>query len=269
MPDQRTISLIAKILARAGSDNQNEATAALEGAYKRMVRDGVTIRDLLSLPLGELYQDTLVKLIDVILADQPNLSLPAKREAYAEYMRLIVARFSGAGDNGYSGQSTESTNRGTSREEEAREYEARRQREEAARNRAGQGGSSSQESDSQFSRQNSKTAEQERGYSWTIRNRTFSFSPGAFSAAMQPVWGRGSILWHTLHDPVSGLRLFAASFLWGVAFAAVILVIAGVGHAITGTRPLWDITLKNAFSFLVAVGMIWKARAFFLAGWFR
>ena len=85
MPDQRTISLIAKILARAGSDNQNEATAALEGAYKRMVRDGVTIRDLLSLPLGELYQDTLVKLIDVILADQPNLSLPAKREAYAEY----------------------------------------------------------------------------------------------------------------------------------------------------------------------------------------
>lgn len=37
MSDREAISRVAKILARAGSDNQNEATAALEGAYKRMV----------------------------------------------------------------------------------------------------------------------------------------------------------------------------------------------------------------------------------------
>jgi hypothetical protein len=268
MPDRKTISVIAKILARAGSENPNEAKSSLEGAYKRMDRDGVSFEDLLSLPISDLYQDTLVKLVDVILADKPHFSPSAKRAAYAEYIRLIVIKFSGASD-GYSDKSTESTQQSKSREEEAREYEARRQREEAARSRTGQSESSNQENNSQFNHQNSKTEKQENVFSWTIRRHTFSFSPEAFFAAMQPVWGRGSILWHTLHDPVSGFRLFAASFLWGVAFAVVILLIAGVGHAITGTRPLWDVTLKNLFSFLVIVGMFWKTRAFFLAGWFR
>lgn len=266
MPTQETISRIAKILARAGSDNQNEATAALEGAYKRMVRDGVTIQDLLSLPISELYQDTLVKLIGVILADQPNMSHPTKRAAYAEYIQIISAKFSGSSDRN---QSNGSANPGKNREDEAREYEERRAREERARGRAEQGRASSQEREPPFRGENVDTQSQDRRYTWSIRNRIFSFSPRAFFAVMQTVLGRGSILWHTLHDPVAGLRLFAASFLWGVAFAAVILVLAGVGHSITDTRPLWDITLKNAFSFLVAVGMIWKARAFFHAGWFR
>ena len=182
------------------------------------------------------------------------------------YIQIIAAKFSGSSDRN---QSNGSANSGKNREDEAREYEERRAREERARGRAEQERTSNQESDSPFSRQNSKTAKRENGYTWTIRSHTFSFSPSAFFAVMQTIFGRGSITWHTLHDPVAGLRLFAASFLWGVAFAAVILVLAGVGHSITDTRPLWDITLKNAFSFLVAVGMIWKARAFFHAGWFR
>lgn len=267
MPTQETISRIAKILARAGSDNQNEATSALEGAYKRMVRDGVTVQDLLSLPISELYQDTLVKLIGVILADQPNMSHPTKRAAYAEYIQIIAAKFSGSSDRDQSSQSNGSANPGKNREDEAREYEERRAREE--RGRAEQGRASNQEREPPFRGENVDTQSKDSRYTWSIRNRTFSFSPSAFFAVMHTVFGRGSITWHTLHDPVAGLRLFAASFLWGVAFAAVILVLAGVGHSITDTRPLWDITLKNAFSFLVAVGMIWKARAFFHAGWFR
>lgn len=264
MPTQETISRIAKILARAGSDNQNEATTSLEGAYKRMVRDGVTIQDLLSLPISELYQDTLVKLIDVILADQPNLSLPTKRAAYSEYMRIIVAKFSGSDDRN---QSNSSANPGKNREDEAREYEARRAREEAARSRANP--EPPPRNENPYKQDNSKTPEHKAAYTVTLGRLNFSFSLASFFSALQTLFGRESITWHTLHDPVVGLRLFAASFLWGVAFAAVILVLAGVGHSITDTRPLWDITLKNAFSFLVAVGMIWKARAFFHAGWFR
>ena len=61
MSDRETISRIAKILARAGSDNPNEAAQALQGAYKRMVRDGVSLPDLLSLPLEELYQGSSQK----------------------------------------------------------------------------------------------------------------------------------------------------------------------------------------------------------------
>lgn len=207
MPTQETISRIAKILARAGSDNQNEATSALEGAYKRMVRDGVTVQDLLSLPISELYQDTLVKLIDVILADQPNMSLPTKRAAYSEYMRIIVAKFSGSSDRAQSSQSNGSANPGKNREDEAREYEERRAREERARGRAEQGRASNQEREPPFRGENVDTQSKDRRYIWSIRNRTFSFSPRAFFAVIQTVFGRGSITWHTLHDPVAGLRL--------------------------------------------------------------
>jgi hypothetical protein len=59
MPNTETISRIAKILARATSPEPSEAEAAIEGAYKRMIRDRVTITDLLSLPVVELYQETL------------------------------------------------------------------------------------------------------------------------------------------------------------------------------------------------------------------
>lgn len=268
MPDQETISRIAKILARAGSDNQNEAAAALEGAYKRMVRDRVTLRDLLSLPLGELYQDTLVKLVGVILADQPGLSLPAKRQAYSEYMRLIVARFSPSGENP-SKESTGSANHGKSREEEAREYEERRAREERARGGAGEGGTSRQGGDSPFSRENTKTAKQERGYSWTIRNRTFSFSPAAFWQSIRPFFEHGSLFSYVVRDPIHGLRLFAASLIWGAAFALVALTLAALVHAATDTAPLVDVKFKNAFSFLTALGAVWKTRQLFKLGWFR
>jgi hypothetical protein len=271
MPDRATISRIAKILARAGSDNANEAGAALQGAYKRMARDGVTLRDLLSLPIDELYQDMLVKLVDVILADQPNLSPSTKREAYSEYMLLIVARFSGAWDgksDRSSGNETSSRSKGQgSREEEAREYEERRAREESARGREEPPPPHKEEP---FKQKSSKTPEHKAAYTVKLGKFTFSFSSASFFSALQAVFGRGSIVWHSLHDPARALRLFAACFLFGAAFAGIVLAVAAIGHALTHTSPLWDnIRLKNAFSFLLSIGFIWKARALHHAGWFR
>lgn len=271
MPDRTTISRIANILARAGSDNPNEASAALDGAYKRMVRDGVTLHDLLSLPTDELYQDTLVKLVDLILADQPNLSPSSKREAYSQYLLLIAARFSGAWDgqsdkSSSSGNSNNSAGQG-SREQEAREYEERRAREEAARRRANS--EPPPRNEKPFKQENSKTPEHKTAYTFRLGKFAFSFSPASFFAALQTVFGRGSITWHAVRDPIRALRLFAACFLFGAAFAGMLLVLAAIGHTLTHTGPLWDIKLKNAFSFLVAVGFIWKARALHHAGWFR
>lgn len=278
MADRETISRIAKILARAGSDNQNEAAQALNGAYKRMVRDGVSLRDLLSLPLEELYQDTLVKLVDVILNDQANLSPSAKREAYSEYLLLITGRFSGAW-NGQSGNSGSSNgNRTSSREEEARKYEERRRQQEAERGRGGQSTPppSSAPSpppgpdDCTYSRQNRNTSKQQsKAYRFQVGKRAFSFSLAAFFSALGVLFGRGSITWHAIHQPGRALRLCAVSFLYGLGFSAVMLVTAGVIHSLTNTGPLWDIKLKNAVSFLTAVGFIFKVRQLFLAGWFR
>ena len=137
MADYATVSRVAKILARATSPEENEAKSALDHAYKRMVRDGVTLQDLLTLPEAELFQDALVRLVDVILSNQADLSPSAKRAAYAEYMRLIVAKFSGAGQSSTAGES--------SREEQARAYRERHgyqeRQEQSRRAEAGPGAS--------------------------------------------------------------------------------------------------------------------------------
>lgn len=275
MPDRDTIARVAKILARAGSDNANEAAQALQGAYKRMVRDGVSLRDLLSLPLEDLYQDTLVKLIDVILNDRPDLSPSSRREAYSKYMLLIVARFSGAWDGQSEPEAASSSASGSSssREDEARQYEDRRRQQEAERGRGGARPPPSPppgHEDNAFNRFNDKTSKHTNAatHSFKLGKFAFSFSPAAFFAAMGTLFGRGSITWHALHQPGRALRLFAVSLLYGFAFAGVVLVVAGVFHGLTGTGPLWDIKLKNAVAFLAAFGFLFKCRQLTSAGWF-
>lgn len=94
MASEEDISRIAKILARATSAEPHEANAALHAAYKRMRRDQVGIRQLLTLPLDELYQEALVKLISVLLEHQSDLSPAERRKAFENYMAMITARFS-------------------------------------------------------------------------------------------------------------------------------------------------------------------------------
>ena len=154
-----------------------------------------------------------------------------------------------------------------SRDQEARDYEERRAREEAARSRANS--EPPPRRVKPLKQENSKTPEHKTAYTFRLGKFAFSFSPASFFAALQTVFGRGSITWHAVRDPIRALRLFAACFLFGAAFAGVVLVLAAIGHTLTHTGPLWDIKLKNAFSFLVAVGFIWKARALHHAGWFR
>ena len=142
MADRTSIERIAKILARANSDNVGEGETALLGAYARMNRDGVTFTDLLSLPERDLYQDALVRLAEHIVKEQADLSPSQKRTLYAEYLKRIVEKFS-PGSGGRAGESSprkkaedEQTNPNREREEAARAYEERRRQEEARRARS-------------------------------------------------------------------------------------------------------------------------------------
>lgn len=94
MASQEDVSRVAKILARATSSESNEANVALHSAYKRMRRDQVGIKQLLTLPLEELYQEALVKLVSLILENQNDLSPLERRKAFENYMFLITVRFS-------------------------------------------------------------------------------------------------------------------------------------------------------------------------------
>ena len=93
MTTRENITRIAKILARATSPEPNEAATAVDAAYKRMRRDQVGVKHLLSLPLIELYQEALVKLVMRILSQQQDLSPGERRKAFENYMSLISARF--------------------------------------------------------------------------------------------------------------------------------------------------------------------------------
>lgn len=279
MANYETILRVAKILARATSPEQAEAQTALESALKRMLRDGVNFQDLLTLPKEELFQNTLFKLADLIVLQQDSLSPAGKRAAYEHYAVLIVDKFSGnqSGKSSSGQGSSANEERDPSREEAAREYERRRKAEEDARKTAGgqpHGSHRAEEkssgySEQPFKRENSKTPKSNNSYKFKLGKLHFSFSPAGFFSAIQILFGRGSITWHALRQPGSAFRLFAASMLWGMGFSGVVLIVAGLFHAFTNIGPLWDITLKNAFSFLAAIGTIWKARAFYLAGWFR
>lgn len=274
MPDRVTIQRIAKLLARATSPEAAEAQAALEGAFKRMKRDGVSFDDLLTLPKNDLYQDVMIKLVDLILAERENLSPASRREAYEKYILLIVAKFSGDWNGQRAGQESRGnrqSQQGDDREAAARAYEERRRTQEAARERERERGTGTTQNAGNQSRPNAQESpgQSSKTYTWSWKGRAFSFSPAAFQVAMQPVWGRESILWFILHDPVRGFRLLAACMLWGMGFAVAIIVLAALAHAVTNTGPIWDVQLKRLFGFLTAVGMVWKIWSFWQSGIFR
>jgi hypothetical protein len=249
MADYSTISRIAKILARATSPEPNEAKSALDHAYKRMVRDSVTLADLLTLPEAELFQDTIVRLVDVILAHQTDLSPSAKRLAYAEYMRLIVAKFSGAGEGA-------STSQGQSREDAARDYRERYGYKEETRK---------QENDKSFNQKNEKTEKQENNFSFNWpKPLAFIVSPWH---VIRPLFSYGGLFWLFLHEPVAMLRLLGASILWGMGFSLALMTVAAFGHIVTHTQPVVDVSLHALFGALTAIGTLWRMRLFMKADW--
>ena len=114
MPSIETISRVARILAQATSPESEEANSAVQGAYKRMVRDQVSIEDLLSLPLVELYQEALVQLVIFILENQPMLSPQERRKSFENYLQLITERFAeDAGSSANSSRRQQNPNGGT------------------------------------------------------------------------------------------------------------------------------------------------------------
>lgn len=289
MADQQAASRIARILARSGSDNPHEAAAALKGAYDRMKRDQVTLFDLLELPEQELYQDSLVKLSDLIVKDMIDLSPSARRDTYARYFALINAKFSpeastagqSSGGQGSAGseQDREAEKRREAERKEsqareeatrrAREETERRAREEAERRRE----RSKEDSRTSFREEPVRSQESKAGntskWEYTFRGYVFSFSPAGAFAYLKTVVEPGSLARCAWEKPLRAFRLMAVCTLFGMAFAVSVLVILGVIHAFLGKGPLFDVRLSNAFSFLTAVGIFGKARSLHRKGWFR
>lgn len=230
MADRTSIERIAKILARANSDNVGEGETALLGAYARMNRDGVTFTDLLSLPERDLYQDALVRLAEHIVKEQGDLSPSQKRTLYAEYLKRIVEKFS-PGSGGRGGESSRDQAQ-REREDAARAYEERRRQEEARRARseppprqeqqkAEPPPKEKQRAEKTYSRQNVYTAKDgiELPFSFDPSRFPFSFSPGAFFSFL---FGADSFIGCIYSFPKRAFELLLMSLLVGGITSAVI-----------------------------------------------
>lgn len=252
--DKEPIQRIAKILARATSSEASEAQTALNAAYKRMVRDSITLEDLLTLDEQELYQEALIRLVSVILENRTDLSPQAKRLAYSQYIAMISAKFSG-GFSQYKYQSSSSE-----REEQARAYRERNGYSEHTSSPPAPPPEDEPVKKPFFS------TLAERVKLFRIGKWTFSFSPAGFFRDIRPLYAEGSVPWLLFHRPSIALRLILASILFGMAFAAIAIHCLIVLYAITGVKLFWGFSLLHIFSFLTALGVLWRLRLFYLEG---
>ena len=278
MADRTSIERIAKILARANSDNVGEGETALLGAYARMNRDGVTFTDLLSLPERDLYQDALVRLAEHIVKEQGQLSPSQKRTLYAEYLKRIVEKFS-PGSGGRGGESSKDQAQ-REREDAARAYEARRQEEEARRARseppprqeqqkAEPPPKEEQRAEKPYSRQNAYTAKDgiELPISFDPSRFPFSFSPGAFFSFL---FGADSFIGCIYSFPKRAFELLLMSLLVGGITSAVIyygllLVYGSLESSILAS--LWRVFFyETTRGFFLCV--LISAYVFYERGWY-
>lgn len=247
MAERPTIERIAKILAKATSDNPSEAEASIHSAYGRMQRDGVTLSDLLSLPERDLYQDALVRLADHIVKQQTELSPSQKRALYAEYLARVVEKFAGRTQSDSGG-----TDRGRAdreRQDKARAYEERRQREEATRAKQARGDSAPQPE----SRKNGNTAphgETPAG-NFDPDRVPFSFSLAAFGSFL---FGPSSFIGCIYTYPRLALKLLLRALVVGfLTSVAIVLGLNATKEQWALSQFLWRVFYTSPLGFTLCV----------------
>lgn len=243
MPDRAAVERIAKILARASmTDSKPEAEASIRGAHARMLRDGVSLRDLLNLPDNALYQKGLIALAEHMVVESRDLSEPAKRDLYARYLSQIVQRFSG--------------------EHSAEDHGQRRRQEQ---------GSASADRPDQSSDAHANGSGEPSGF-----NAAAVFTKSGLVATAKGMlvitansFRRGGFVWHAARDPLKALRLFAAAGLFGLGGGIAILLIAASLHSFLGLGGPWiDMKLQTAWALIGSTLFLYKSISLYRAGWF-
>jgi len=86
------IDTIIALLAKTTSENEHEAKQALDAAWKRMKREGITLLDLLNQPKERLYQSSLMRIAELTALEKyPTQRID--RESYLSDMYLLVSAY--------------------------------------------------------------------------------------------------------------------------------------------------------------------------------
>lgn len=84
------IDTIIALLAKTTSENEHEAKQALDAAWKRMKREGITLLDLLNQPKERLYQSSLMRIAELTALEKyPTQRID--RENYLSDLYLLVS----------------------------------------------------------------------------------------------------------------------------------------------------------------------------------
>jgi hypothetical protein len=251
MSNRSKAELIATLLARyAMNDSPAEAEAALNGAYTRMQREGVSLEDLLALSDGLLYQKGLIALVDKIVADATDLSEAGKRERYARYVSQIAQRFS-AGSSGGDRSSSAGGSDHTGGSYTGAD--------------AGQGSGTAGGTGSFTDWFKSPSATAGNGFSWQ------SVRAGLVQSVsnLAKLFRRGGFLWHVLYAPARAFKLVCAASLVGLGGGLLFLIVAGSLHSFLGMGGPWlDLRFKSAWAISGVLIGLWQVRALYREGWF-
>jgi hypothetical protein len=289
------ISRIAKILARATSNNEAEAVQCIKSAYARMKRDGVTLEDLLTLPVQELYQATLNRLVDYIINLDTTMSPSEKRRLYAKQIAIITLKFLEEEDAGtqqeYSYKKTDEPNSGTNTEppkgktraEEAQGYHERHGT-SGYSDTAGQGrGSdnsnthteSTNHADTEPPRKSrrpessnpKKPAKEYTFHKFNLFGKPFSFSPARFFDVLSESFGQGSFLQRCLQNPFGTWNLIYCSLIFSLMVTVGLLFFVGIIYSAI-PFPVPNVSIASVFGFICAIVFFSKVHHLYLAGWF-
>ncbi len=86
------IDTIIALLAKTTSENEHEAKQALDAAWKRMKREGITLLDLLNQPKERLYQSSLMRIAELTALEKyPTQRID--RESYLSDLYLLVSAY--------------------------------------------------------------------------------------------------------------------------------------------------------------------------------
>ena len=118
-----SIDTILALLAKTTSENEHEAKQALDAAWKRMKREGITLLDLLNQPKERLYQSSVMRIAELTALEKyPTQRI--ERESYLSDLYLLV-----------SASFVKPSNKKSEPEEESKAEKAQRAYEKAERER--------------------------------------------------------------------------------------------------------------------------------------
>ena len=85
-----SIDTILALLAKTTSENEHESKQALEAAWKRMKREGITLIDVLNQPKERLYQSSVMRIAELTALEKyPTQRID--RETYLSDLYLLVS----------------------------------------------------------------------------------------------------------------------------------------------------------------------------------